>query len=90
MSRRSSPLRARRRQLQYHIAVALARARGRLRPPFFVRPLSLVESVFTDYFPAIEFRPDDLASRALRVGLTTFFQNLDLYHTWLRGSSGRP
>ena len=29
-------------------------------------------------FHAIEFRPDDLASRALRVGLTTFFQNLDL------------
>ena len=27
---------------------------------------------------AIEFRPDDLASRALRVGLPTFFQNLDL------------
>ena len=46
----------------------------------FRQPLSLVENVFTDYFHAIEFRPDDLASRALRVGLTTFFQNLDLSH----------
>jgi hypothetical protein len=47
-------------------------------PSFFCRPLSLVENVYTDYFHAIEFRPDDLASRALRVGLTIFFQNLDL------------
>ncbi len=37
-----------------------------------------MESVSSDYLYAIEFRPDDLASRALRVGLMTFFQNLDL------------
>ena len=41
-----------------------------------------MESVSSDYFYAIEFGPDDLASRALRVGLTTFFQTLDL--TWPR------
>jgi CspA family cold shock protein len=46
-----------------------------------------VGTACTDYLYAIEFRPDDLASRALRAGLTTFFQNLDLY-TWLRGSGG--
>jgi cold shock protein len=47
------------------------------RPPRG-RTRNLVENVGADYFHAIEFRPDDLASRALRVGLTTFFQNLDL------------
>ena len=30
------------------------------------RPLNLVKNVHTDYFYAIEFRPDDLASRATR------------------------
>ena len=37
-----------------------------------------MEGVSSGYFYAIEFRPDDLASRAIRVGLPIFFQNLDL------------
>jgi hypothetical protein len=41
------------------------------------------------YMPQIEFRPDDFASpRVSRVGLTTFFQNLDL--SWLAARSRGP
>jgi hypothetical protein len=62
--------------------------RGGLRATPSSRPLNLVENVDTVYLYAIEFRPDDLASRAVRVGLTIFFQNLDLSHLAAR-SSGR-
>ena len=47
-----------------------------------------MKTVYSDYLYTIEFRPDDLASRAVRVGLTIFFQNLDLSHLAAR-SSGR-
>ena len=50
------------------------------------KALNLVESLSSDYLYAIEFRLDDLASRALRVGLTTFFQNLDLSRLAARSS----
>jgi hypothetical protein len=55
-------------------------------PPFRPPP-NLVESASSDYLYEIEFRPDDLASRARRLGLTTFFQ-ISISLTWLRDRPG--